>query len=267
MSKVEIYYFSGTGNSLYVAKELKKRIPEVELIPIVSLLGKKVIATDAEMVGFVFPIYMTAVPTPVKNFIMKLDFKSTKYIFAVATRIGTTHRAFICLEKILKKKSKMLDSCFSLNMASNDPKFKYKVPTEKEIAELENVVQNRLDSISKVIINKEKKLEKDTSFTTRIPFLRLISLIVALTEGLKDNLYADSKCTGCGTCERVCLSQKIKMINKKPVWQESVKCYHCSACLNYCPMGSAQIKSYTERNGRYSHPYATIEDIAGQKCI
>jgi flavodoxin len=34
----EIYYFSGTGNSLYVARELQKRVPEAELIPIVSLL-------------------------------------------------------------------------------------------------------------------------------------------------------------------------------------------------------------------------------------
>jgi len=36
----EIYYFSGTGNSLHVAKELQKRIPETNLIPIVSLLKK-----------------------------------------------------------------------------------------------------------------------------------------------------------------------------------------------------------------------------------
>jgi len=39
----EIYYFSGTGNSLHVAKELQKRLPETNLIPIVSLLNKDVI--------------------------------------------------------------------------------------------------------------------------------------------------------------------------------------------------------------------------------
>ena len=36
MSKVEIYYFSGTGNSLHLARELQKRIPETKLIPITS---------------------------------------------------------------------------------------------------------------------------------------------------------------------------------------------------------------------------------------
>ncbi|MFZ5967245.1 MAG: EFR1 family ferrodoxin [Bacillota bacterium] len=265
MSKIEIYYFSGTGNSLYVARELQKRMPEARLIPMVSLLQKDVIETNGETVGFVFPIHMAVVPIPVKNFIRKLNVKSSKYIFAIATRIGTTHSAFISIDSILKKSGKRLDSFFSLNMASNDPKFKYKVPTEKEIAALESVVHNRLDSIQNIIANKEKRREKDIHFTTRVPFVRFFPLLLPLIESLKNNLYSDSKCKGCGTCESVCPSRKIKMTNGKPVWQENVKCYKCSACLNYCPMQSAQIKSYTEKNGRYSHPYATTDDIAGQK--
>jgi flavodoxin len=28
---IEVYYFSGTGNSLHVAKELQKRIPEIQI--------------------------------------------------------------------------------------------------------------------------------------------------------------------------------------------------------------------------------------------
>ena len=55
------------------------------------------------------------------------------------------------------------------------------------------------------------------------------------------------------------------MINKKPVWQKKVKCFYCYACINYCPKQSVQIKSFTEKNGRYPHPYATANDIAGQK--
>ena len=56
----EIYYFSGTGNSLHVARELQKRIPETNLIPIVSLLNNNVIETNGETVGFVFPIHFSA---------------------------------------------------------------------------------------------------------------------------------------------------------------------------------------------------------------
>ena len=60
----EIYYFSGTGNSFYVVKELQKRIIDSKLIPIVSLLKQKIIEVQGETVGFVFPIYFTAIPIP-----------------------------------------------------------------------------------------------------------------------------------------------------------------------------------------------------------
>lgn len=269
MDKVEIYYFSGTGNSLYVARELQKRIPGTKLTPIVSLLNKGVIDTSAETVGFVFPIHFTAIPTFIKGFIKKLDLKSSKYIFAIATRVGITHSAFYDIDKTLKKKGKKLDAYFSLNMAGNDPKFEYKVPTEEELLKLHSEVLNRLDLIEKVIINKEKNWEKDNHATITIPsiLMRLIPAFLAISErlGFQENFYSDFNCSGCGTCEKVCLSKKIKMVNNKPVWQKSVKCYHCSACLNYCPMQSVQIKSHTEKNGRYPHPYATVEDIVGQK--
>jgi ferredoxin len=274
MSNVEIYYFSGTGNSLYVAKELQKRIPETNIIPIVSLLNEDVIETNGETVGFVFPIYATMIPVPVKNFLKKLDLKSTKYIFAIATRAGSQHRAFIDIEKILKKRGRSPDSYFTLNMGAN---YLNPNPTEEEIAELEPVVQDRLASIQQSIINKEKNKEKDTHITTPLPFafvlLRLYPLLMVFAEhaGLKHNFYSDSKCTGCGTCEKVCLSQKIKMVDKKPVWQENVRCYMCYACINYCPAQSIQFRSMwymkvdTTKLGRYSHPYATAEDIAGEK--
>jgi len=88
---------------------------------------------------------------------------------------------------------------------------------------------------------------------------------------VKNYFYADSKCTGCGICEKVCPSQKIRMDNHKPVWQRNINCYLCYACLNYCPSKAVQIysklwmKSYTNEKGRYPHPYATVKDIAQQK--
>ena len=37
----EIYYFSGTGNSLFIAKEAQKRIPDSEILPIACLLAER----------------------------------------------------------------------------------------------------------------------------------------------------------------------------------------------------------------------------------
>ncbi len=167
---------------------------------------------------------------PVKDFLKKLDVRSTTYLFATATRAGSQHRAFIDIEKILKKRGRRLNSYFTLNMGANHL---VPIPTNEEIAELESVVQDRLDSIQQSIIRKEKNREKDTHITNPLPFafvlLRLYPLLAAFAErtGLKHSFYSDAKCTGCGTCERVCLSRKITMSGKKPVWQDNVRCYMC----------------------------------------
>jgi formate hydrogenlyase subunit 6/NADH:ubiquinone oxidoreductase subunit I len=73
----------------------------------------------------------------------------------------------------------------------------------------------------------------------------LVPLGMAFAEytDAKDYFYANSKFIGCGTCEKVCLPGKIKMVDKKPVWQRNVKCYFCYAYLNYCPLKAVQIKS------------------------
>lgn len=277
----EIYYFSGTGNSFYVAKELQKRIIDTKLIPIVSLLKQEIIEVHGEMVGFVFPLHGMTVPIPVKIFLKKLELKSVNYIFAIVTRGGTKCFAFNKINQILKRNRKCLDSTFTLTMISNDPKFEvYEIPTSESISKVESKIQTRLDSISRIIINKEKYQEKDSDYID-FPFIKpvnyllerivLLAMFWADVSRTNNYFYTDSKCAGCGTCEKVCLSQKIKIINKKPVWQKNVKCYLCYTCLNYCPEQAVQIKSkiymksYTDKNGRYPHPFATIKDIAGQK--
>ena len=102
----EIYYFSGTGNSLHVAQELQKRVPGAKLIPIVSLVREKSVTASAKTVGFVFPHYASSLPRIVHTFIEKLDLSSAGYLFAIATRGRTETMAFVEIDKILKGKGK-----------------------------------------------------------------------------------------------------------------------------------------------------------------
>lgn len=265
MKAMEIFYFTGTGNSLFVAEELQKRCKDVSLVPVASLLGDKSVKPEAETVGFVFPIHQTMLPIPVRQLLEGMRFENTSYIFAIATRIGTTHSAFREMDRILKKQGKRLDLYYSLNMPSNDPKFNYVVPSEDKIKYLEGAALSNLERIAGKINQKEVDRHADDTCTLRIPFVSLLAPLVKMMEGRPVNLYSDGKCTGCGICEKICPSGKITMVHNKPVWQTSVKCYKCSACLNYCPVQSVQMKSFTEKNGRYSHPYADIDAIAHQK--
>jgi ferredoxin len=278
---VDLYYFSGSGNTLFVAKELNKRLPGSRLIPIIGLLSNATIETEATSIGIISPLHGMTLPVPVEQFLRKLCVQSAKYIFAVTTRGGTISKGFRKMERMLRQKNKRLDASFMLNMPSNDPKFKvYEVPTARELEIREKILLENIDLIKESIIHTEL-IHASPNDGANFPYIkpinylleRLVLLGMALVKkiGLNDYFYPDAKCTGCGTCESVCLSGKIKFLNGLPEWQRKVKCYFCYACLNYCPKGAIQIKSkpymksYTEHNVRYSHPYATANEIAQQK--
>ena len=67
--------------------------------------------------------------------------------------------------------------------------------------------------------------------------------------------------------KKICLSERIKLVDGKPQWDKKIICYHCIACINYCPVESIQISKKSENCGRYPHPYATLDDIASQKHL
>jgi len=188
------------------------------------------------------------VPIPVKKFIEKVNLKSSQYNFAIVTRGGTKCFAFNKIDKLLKKKGMGLHSYFYLNMVSNDPKFKtYDIPTNETITKTESEIQNQLDLIKEIIIKKEKSRKVDSKFIAPSSFalerLVLSGMFFAEHIRVKDYFYSDEKYNGCNTCAMVCPSQKIKIVNGKPLWQNKVQCYMCYACLNYCPQQSVQISS------------------------
>ena len=80
-----LYYFSGTGNSLVVARELKKNIMNSKLIPIAKILKENKIIPDTEKVGFIFPLYFWGLPKIIEDFLKKIDLSNVKYIFCVTT--------------------------------------------------------------------------------------------------------------------------------------------------------------------------------------
>jgi len=271
--KTSIYYFSGTGNSLHAADELKKRISDSELIPIVSLLKKDIIKIESETVGIVFPIHLTILPTPVREFIERVDFSSARYIFAFLTQQGTFYTADHFMRKILKKKGAKLNAFFIQNMINNSPTGIRPTPGDKnwpekisedKIAFLEKPFQDRLEQVADIIINKRDYYEPGSG-SLLMKILNPLFSMMTKNNRAEIKYFADDTCTDCGRCQKVCLSNKIKLVNKKPVWQQDIICYHCFACFNFCPEQAILIKYYKDKNGRYHHPDVTMEEIAAQK--
>lgn len=56
MDKTEIYYFSGSGNSLAVARDIADRL-NAKLTPVTSVMNRESVTSEAGVIGFAFPIY------------------------------------------------------------------------------------------------------------------------------------------------------------------------------------------------------------------
>jgi len=186
MHNIEIYYFSGTGNSLHVAKELQKRIPEIKLIPIIASLDN-VITTNAQTVGFVFPTYLTSVPAPIRKFINQLDLKSSTYTFSIVTRIGTFCTANTFTKKALEKQGKTLDASFMINMANNSPTGLRPIADKKWINKIEKEKIDGSPKWLKIRVFEENEKGKKTKVNINVP-IAIVETGLKIGKGFDDNL-------------------------------------------------------------------------------
>ncbi|WP_411680596.1 EFR1 family ferrodoxin [Clostridium thailandense] len=257
-----IFYFSGTGNSLQVAKNIAVENNE-ELVSIAAMMNSKnggfeYNLKDDEIIGFVYPVYAWGPPKMVLDFIYKMNLNNYKnnYIFSVATCGGSIGNTIKILEKSLREKNLHLDGGFSLVMPSNYiimGNVESKSNEEKKLS----AAEEELKSINNIINKREKnvfKVEKGIMMGI------LTSIVNPLfNKGISTKkFYAKDNCTGCGICASVCNCQSIK-VEGKPKWGK--ECSQCLACINLCPVKAIQYGKVTESKGRYKNPNVTLEDM------
>ncbi|HYF75242.1 MAG TPA: EFR1 family ferrodoxin [Candidatus Nitrosocosmicus sp.] len=257
-----IFYFSGTGNSLQVARSLAENNGE-KLVSIAAAVNGGEAAyeytlDEEEMVGFVYPVYAWAPPKMVFQFIegLKLNNYRNNYTFSVATCGENIGKTMEVLADALKNKGIGLDSGFSIAMPNNYiimGDVDTKEAEERKLAEAEET----LKTINRVIRERKRGV-----FDIKKGFLPwvLTSVINPLfNKNAIDTskFHADDSCNGCGLCERVCNCRSIK-VEGKPRWGE--KCTQCLACIHYCPMKAIQYGKGTEKKGRYTNPNVKISE-------
>lgn len=79
-----VFYFTGTGNSLYIAKQIEK-----EPVSIPQIIKKDTLEFTEEAIGIVAPVYGHEVPLMVKEFLKKAVFH-TDYFYMILT-YGNRH--------------------------------------------------------------------------------------------------------------------------------------------------------------------------------
>jgi ferredoxin len=275
LSKNVLFYFSGTGNSMTVAKSIAQGLEDVILVPMLREDALNHIDKYTESMGLVFPIHINAVPHIVVKFLEKIKLLSSVYFFAVATHGGVPGMSGLYLNKILKKQNIILDAYFEIKMINNTPKgvapkflmnldWELDITPEKIdmlIGESHLSIQN---IIGKIKIKEKTTLQRLPAGLKRVAYW-MMSLMWYISEKSRHklNFLLDECCTGCGTCEKVCTTKRIRMKTNKPEWVHE-NCSFCYACFNYCPEQAIGVEHYTKRLGRYHHPDISVDDISKQ---
>ncbi|HEY5587298.1 MAG TPA: EFR1 family ferrodoxin [Ruminiclostridium sp.] len=257
-----IYYFSGTGNSLAVARKIAYQLGETKLLKI-QYDQNEIDTTQYDRVGIVFPVYYYQMPVLVENFVKKLIMKKKQYKFGVATHGRMRGIALEGLRNQVNIMGHELDGEFSVMMPGNYIVEYSAFPnvynnivylkSEKTIRNIVNIIGQKQCAgpegtrfFEKLVLNNEKLREKTIN--------KRYDLAI-----LDAGFHCNGNCNSCGICIKVCPAQNIHIENVHLVWEH--KCEQCMACIQWCPNNSINYHDKTQKRTRYHHAEVSLKDM------
>lgn len=261
MTDPTIFYFSGTGNSYWVSKQIQNKFKNFKLVRITKKLIRQNNPVKSQQLGFVFPVYAFGLPRMVHEFIIKTLINKPKYLFAIATHGGNAANTLNIFQKLLSKKSLVLNSAFELEMPGNYIRFSYPIQ-EKQKKDYKNLLNasEKLQTIISKIQTFQNISPKETTLDVKFSS-KFIPFLFNLFYKREDRFFLCSDdCIGCGRCSKICPSENIILINdKKPKWLHN--CLFCMACLNWCPENAIFYKNKEKYPNYYHHPDVKASEL------
>ena len=240
-----IYYFSGTGNSKWIAEELALRTGDEaqNLAELQRDAGKTTLSAKADTIGIVFPVYAWGAPLIVEAFCKRLTLAPETFAYAVCTCGDEAGRSMRRLKKFFA-----FQSAWSFAMPNN-----YIVGFDVDSPELEqkklSQARERLDPIAQAILSHKSvyDVHEGAGAALKTALIRPLFNRFARTTS---SFSADEACNSCGLCARICPIEAISMQAGKPVWVKK-QCTQCTGCINRCPQRAIQYGGGTAKRGRY----------------
>lgn len=261
-----IFYFTGTGNSLFAANQIAKAQGD-QLLSIAKLMDLQqdmyhYELEENELLGFVFPVYAWGPPRMVLDFIKKLKVSGKPYVFSLCTCGDEEGHTTKIVRKALERRGLVLDSAFSLRMPNN-----YIIGFDVDLKDLESeklkAAELLLSEINKTISRRQNNVNLTIPGTFPTLKSALVNPLFNTFALNTRHFHADDSCTHCGICEKICPVHTIRVTDhEKPVWGKA--CTQCLGCLHRCPAHAIQYGRGTGKKGRYHHPDLDRLSYAGR---
>lgn len=258
--KTVIYYYSGSGNSLSVAKHIGERLGNTDIISIYTLREDAAVPTDYTRVGIVTATWFVRPPRIVKEVCEKLRITRTQKVFILATCGGYDGYVCIDLKAILQPKTDSPVQTFMLPMPPNHIVGFSPLP--------DWAVRLYLQHEAKASVKIAGKIEAEKHTRNRKGINRKALAWVSKTfngwlgvdrDSVEGGFYTSDACTECGICEKICKNGNIHMTENGVEWGHD--CQQCMGCIMWCPNRAIRHPNVPEKRRRYQNPHITIEDM------
>lgn len=243
-----IFYFSGTGNSAWAARQLARLTRDKACD--ITTLNQLPNLDSARQIGFVFPIYAWGAPEIMADFAKRLP-KPPSFTFGVCTCGGDAGLAMKQFSKLYP-----LSSSYSLVMPNN-----YIIGSDNDeegkIRQKISAARAELERISGEIQRQEKVYRVHEGAMTGLKSGPVNFGFNRFARSAKP-FFAEDSCNGCGLCAANCPAHTITLKDGKPVW--AAQCYQCMSCINACPQQAIQYGKATTGRRRYTIRAYLLQD-------
>lgn len=232
-----VLYFTGTGNCLYIARQLAGK--EGEILSIPQLMRKKQFEIEADEIGLVYPIYGHMPPYMVREFIKKAQLKA-EYKFAVLTYGMRKCNAVEIWDGISRKAGNVFDYIGTIVMVDNwlpnfdmNDQMKIDKHISENLAKITSDLSNRRRWHEPVTQEEREQHEGFMSLSGLDPevgFLMKADRSFRVTDD----------CIHCGICTYVCPRGNYQLTGQGVKMQGD--CEFCFACIQNCPQRAIQFK-------------------------
>ena len=252
-----VVYFSGTGNSKYIAERIAGSLQEKLLC-----MNERIKSGDTgsvktgENLIVVVPTYAWRIPRVVSDWIGQTEFVGAKNVWYVMSCGSGIGGADIYNRKLSEKKGIKHMGTAQIIMPENYIAM-FNAP---DVEKAKKIVVAAGPAIAKAVLaikHGEHLPERKYGLGGRMESGLVNSVFYPVFVKAKA-FYADQTCTGCGKCVKVCPLNNVTMKDKIPVCGSH--CTDCMACICHCPAEAIEYGRKSVGKPRYCFENLGIEE-------